>query len=163
MALIDKKKFSSLVDTAKQGVSEFVKSADIIASKEVAKTSESEDQIQTIDQLQESLVSFEGEMSPAMVQVLKSQIQVLGTISSPTMTGMMIDNLVLGLKQSLKEAEPSTISPIRESYTRLIQVRDKVPVPGWKDNLPHIRLQIQLLRPEEYLPAYIRPQPSTVS
>ena len=121
MALIDKKKFSSLVDTAKQGVSEFVKSADIIASKEVAKTSESEDQIQTIDQLQESLVSFEGEMSPAMVQVLKSQIQVLGTISSPTMTGMMIDNLVLGLKQSLKEAEPSTISPIRESYTRLIQ------------------------------------------
>ena len=121
MALIDKKKFGSLVDSAKQGVSGLVKSTEKKTSKEVVKTSEPEDQIQTIDQLQDSLVSLEGEMSPAMLQVLKSQIQVLGTISSPTMTGMMIDNLVLGLKQSLEEAEPSTISAIRESYTRLIQ------------------------------------------
>ena len=93
-----KKKFGTLVDTAKQGVSGHVKSTDKKSSKETVKTSEPTDQIQTIDQLQDSLVSLEIEMSPAMLQVLKSQIQVLGTISSPTMTGMMIDNLVLGLK-----------------------------------------------------------------
>lgn len=121
MALIDKKMFGALVDTAKQGISGLVNSADKSSEKEVIKTPEDENQIQTIDQLQDSLVSLEGEMSPAMLRVLKSQMQVLGTISSPTMTGMMIDNLVLGLKQSLEEAGPSAVDTIRDSYTRLIQ------------------------------------------
>lgn len=120
MAFIDKMKLSALVDSAKQGVSELVNSVDKITSKEVNKAPE-EEQIQTIDQLQDSLAPLEGEMSPAMLQVLKSQMQVLGTISSPTMTGMMIDNLVLGLKQSLEETDPSIIRVIKDSYIRLIQ------------------------------------------
>lgn len=120
MNLLDKKKLGALVDTAKQGVSGLVSSVDKITSKEVTKAPV-EEQIQTIEQLQDSLAPLEGEMSPAMLQVLKSQMQVLGTISSPTMTGMMIDNLVLGLKQSLEQTNPSTIRVIKESYTRLIQ------------------------------------------
>lgn len=121
MALIEKSKIGALVDSAKKGVNGIVKSGNHTSTKEVVKAPDAEEQIETIDQLQDSLVTLEGEMSPAMLQVLKSQIQVLGTISSPTMTGMMIDNLVLGLKQSMDEAESTTIPAIRDSYIRLIQ------------------------------------------
>lgn len=120
MALLEKSKISSLVDSAKKGVNGIVKSTNLALAKEAVKTPDAKEQIETIDQLQDSLVTLEGEMSPAMLQVLKSQIQVLGTISSPTMTGMMIDNLVLGLKQSMDTAEPTTIPAIRDSYIRLI-------------------------------------------
>ena len=121
MAHIEKSKVGALVDSAKKGVNGIVKSANHVLAKEVVKAPDADDRIETIDQLQDSLVTLEGEMSPAMLQVLKSQIQVLGTISSPTMTGMMIDNLVLGLKQSMDEAESTTIPAIRDSYIRLIQ------------------------------------------
>ena len=121
MALIEKTKIGALVDSAKKGVNDIVKSANYTLTKEVVKAPDADERIETIDQLQDSLVTLEGEMSPAMLQVLKSQIQVLGTISSPTMTGMMIDNLVLGLKQSMNEAEPTTVPEIRDSYIRLIQ------------------------------------------
>lgn len=121
MPLIDKKSLGSVLSNATKGIDTIIKKAEQVATKAEAKTSESEDVIETVDQLQNSLVSIEAEMSPAMLQVLKSQIQVLGTISSPTMTGMMIDNLVLGLKQSMDEAEPTTIPVIRDSYIRLIQ------------------------------------------
>ena len=121
MALIDKSKLGALVSSAKQGVNVIVKSGKKASAKEVAKTPDADKQIETVDQLQDSLISLEGEMAPAMLQVLKSQIQVLGTISSPTMTGMMIDNLVLGLKQSIDEAKPTTVPAIRDSYIRLIQ------------------------------------------
>ena len=110
-----------MLSNATKGIDTIIKKAEQFATKAEAKTSVSEDIIDTVDQLQNSLVSIEAEMSPAMLQVLKSQIQVLGTISSPTMTGMMIDNLVLGLKQSMDEAEPKTIPAIRDSYIRLIQ------------------------------------------
>lgn len=121
MPLIDNNKLGSVLSNATKGIDTIIKKAEQFATKAEAKTSVSEDIIDTVDQLQNSLVSIEAEMSPAMLQVLKSQIQVLGTISSPTMTGMMIDNLVLGLKQSMDEAEPKTIPAIRDSYIRLIQ------------------------------------------
>lgn len=121
MQRIDKKSLGSVLSNATKGIDIILKKAEQVATKAEAKTSGSEDVIETVDQLQNSLVSIEAEMSPAMLQVLKSQIQVLGTISSPTMTGMMIDNLVLSLKQSMDEAEPTTIPVIRDSYIRLIQ------------------------------------------
>lgn len=117
MPLIDKSKIGTFVDVAKKGVSNLLKTEESASAKGAA----SEQRIETIDQLQESLVPLEGEISPAMLQVIKSQLQVLGTISSPTMTGMMIDNLVAGLKQSLENTDPSSVSTIRESYARLIQ------------------------------------------
>lgn len=121
MQRIDKKSLGSVLSNATKGIDIILKKAEQVATKAEAKTSGSEDVIETVDQLQNSLVSIEAEMSPAMLQVLKSQIQVLGTIGSPTMTGMMIDNLVLSLKQSMDEAEPTTIPVIRDSYIRLIQ------------------------------------------
>lgn len=131
MALIDKAKFGSILDTAKQvgalvdsaklGINSLSQTENPSQGQAIIAPKETNESIETIDQLQDCISSLNEELSPAMVQVLKSQIQVLGTISSPTMTGMMIDNLVLGLQQSLDTANDNQYQGIRESYIRLIQ------------------------------------------
>ena len=117
MALFDKIK-DSIVDGAKEALDGLSKKEE---TKETTVAVKEEHQIETLEELQEALAPFESEMSPAMLQVLRSQMQVLGTISSPTMTGMMIDNLVQGLEISLKGGDETVAPSIRESYIRLIQ------------------------------------------
>ena len=110
MALFDKIKIDSIVDGAKNALDGLSKKEE---TKETTVAVKEERQIETLEELQEALAPFESEMSPAMLQVLKSQMQVLGTISSPTMTGMMIDNLVQGLEISLKGSDETVAPSIR--------------------------------------------------
>lgn len=60
-------------------------------------------------------------MSPAMQQVVSSQLQVLDFVSSPTLSGMMIDNVVFGLQKATENVEKKEAVDIRESFIRIIQ------------------------------------------
>ena len=118
--LINIAKLGALVESAKSGIVQLAAKSNEETPKIPVEHHE-EEKIETVEQLENSIMSLSGEMSPAMFQVLKSQLQVLNTISSPTMTGMMIDNLVQGLCFSMKDADSNSIPSIRESYIRLIQ------------------------------------------
>ena len=116
MALID---FNKLQKTVK-GVSESIGSA--TKDTPVDKPQETLPQvINTPDEFYDALIDIRGEMSPSLLQVIKSQLQVLGVVNSSTMTGMMIDNLVQGLKLSLESADPAMTASIKQSYIQMIQ------------------------------------------
>ena len=60
-------------------------------------------------------------MSPAVQQVISSQLQVLDSVSSPTLSGMMLDNVVFGLQKAIENSEKKESIEIRESFIRIIQ------------------------------------------
>lgn len=60
-------------------------------------------------------------MSPAVQQVISSQLQVLDSVSSPTLSGMMLDNVVFGLQKATENSEKNESIEIRESFIRIIQ------------------------------------------
>ena len=60
-------------------------------------------------------------MTPAMQQVIASQLQVLNVVSSPTLGGMMLDNVIYGLQKATEGCSDQEIGNIRESFIRIIQ------------------------------------------
>ena len=60
-------------------------------------------------------------MTPAMQQVVSSQLQVLNVVSSPTLSGMMLDNVILGLQKATEECSGKEAKLIQESFIRIIQ------------------------------------------
>ena len=60
-------------------------------------------------------------MSPAVQQVISSQLQVLDSVSSPTLSGMMLDNVVFGLQKAIENSEKKESIEIRDSFIRIIQ------------------------------------------
>lgn len=58
---------------------------------------------------------------PSLTQVIKTQLSILKTVQSPTMTGMMIDNIVLCLDKSLKSAGEEEKEKLREIFAQMIQ------------------------------------------
>lgn len=60
--------------------------------------------------------------TPALLQVLQSQMQVLKYVESPSMTGMVLDNMLLCLNKALKlTSDPVQCENIRESFASMIQ------------------------------------------
>lgn len=60
-------------------------------------------------------------MTPAMQQVVSSQLQVLNVVSSPTLSGMMLDNVIFGLQKAIEDCSGEEAKLIQESYIRIIQ------------------------------------------
>ena len=60
-------------------------------------------------------------MTPAMQQVVFSQLQVLKVVSSPTLSGMMLDNVILGLQKATEDCSGKEAKLIQESFIRIIQ------------------------------------------
>ena len=80
------------------------------------------------DSLEEALTDISAEfteisdnMSPALQQVIASQLQVLKVVSSPTLSGMMLDNVILGLQKATEDCSGKEAKLIQESFIRIIQ------------------------------------------
>ena len=80
------------------------------------------------DSLEEALTDISAEfteisenMTPAMQQVIASQLQVLNVVSSPTLSGMMLDNVIYGLQKAVEGCSDQEIGNIRDSFIRIIQ------------------------------------------
>ena len=60
--------------------------------------------------------------TPAILQVLQTQLQVLKYVESPSMVGMMFDNMILCLNKSLKLTSDSIQKEnIREAFASMMQ------------------------------------------
>lgn len=78
--------------------------------------------ITSIGGLESFVSSLESGASPAVMLALKSQMQVLQYVQSPTMTMMAIDNVLTCLYKSLQSAgSDKEKEALRDSYSSLIQ------------------------------------------
>ena len=60
--------------------------------------------------------------TPALMQVLQTQMQIIKYVESPSMTGMVFDNMVLCLNKALKlTSDPIQLENIRESFALMMQ------------------------------------------
>ena len=88
----------------------------------VEKTESSTDVIDSLDGLSGYLRTLQPDASPAVMMALQSQLQVLQYIQSPTMTLMVVDNVMVMLHKALKSAESDEQKEVlRESFASLLQ------------------------------------------
>ena len=89
---------------------------------EPEKEENAEPALDSVEGISSWLETVKCKADPALVQVVQSQIQVLGLVDSPTMSGMMIDNLVQCLDSSLKQSSSEEQKAgIRDAFIRTIQ------------------------------------------
>ena len=78
--------------------------------------------ISTIDGMKTWLTNLGQDTTPALMQTLQMQLQVLKQVQSPSMTGMALDNMILCLSKAIKTANNAEeLSNIRESFASMIQ------------------------------------------
>ena len=78
--------------------------------------------IDSIDSLNGYLQQLQPEASPSVVMALQSQLQVLKYVQSPTMTLMVVDNIMVCLHKALKLAENDSVKELlKETFTTLLQ------------------------------------------
>ena len=78
--------------------------------------------IDSVDTLNGYLNSLQSGVSPAVMMALQSQMQVLKYVQSPTMTLVVVDNLMHCLYSALKAAEnKQQKETLRESFASLLQ------------------------------------------
>ena len=78
--------------------------------------------ISTIDGMKQWLNNLGKDTTPALMQTLQMQLQVLKHVQSPSMTGMALDNMILCLDKAVKSASSEVeLSNIRESFASMIQ------------------------------------------
>lgn len=88
----------------------------------VEKTESSTDVIDSLDGLSNYLYALQPDASPAVTMALQSQLQVLQYVQSPTMTLMVVDNVMVMLHKALKSAESNEQrEALRESFASLLQ------------------------------------------
>ena len=86
------------------------------------KTESSTDVIDSLDGLSNYLHALQPDASPAVTMALQSQLQVLQYVQSPTMTLMVVDNVMVMLHKALKSAESDEQrEALRESFASLLQ------------------------------------------
>ena len=95
--------------------------------------------LDSVEGISSWLETVKGKADPALVQVVQSQIQVLGLVDSPTMSGMMIDNLVQCLESSLKKSfSEEQKAGIRDAFIRTIQNVEKEKLKQLKEQQKNI-------------------------
>ena len=83
-----------------------------------------EEKVEAVDSVEvmtSYLESIKATASPAVVQVLQMQISVLGTVESPSLVGMTMDNMTDGLKEALEKCDEAQKPEIQRSFARMIQ------------------------------------------
>ena len=122
--MADKKKISinGLTDTL-QAVSEAAASVVVPKSKKtvVVETTEESNVIDSVNAASQWLGTIRESASPAMMQVISTQMQMLDVIASPAMTGMFLDNMVSCLDKALVASPVEQQGQIRELYSQMIQ------------------------------------------
>ena len=93
-----------------------------IQSHSPADSGSDESVIDSIDSLNGYLQQLQPEASPSVVMALQSQLQVLKYVQSPTMTLMVVDNIMVCLHKALKLAENDSVKELlKETFTTLLQ------------------------------------------
>lgn len=78
--------------------------------------------ISTIDGMKTWLTNLGQDTTPALMQTLQMQLQVLKHVQSPSMTGMALDNMILYLSKAVNTAtNDSELANIREAFASMIQ------------------------------------------
>ena len=78
--------------------------------------------ISTIDGMKTWLTNLGQDTTPALMQTLQMQLQVLKHVQSPSMTGMALDNMILCLSKAVNTAQNDTeLANIREAFAFMIQ------------------------------------------
>ena len=125
MAKISKitKGLTGLMNTVSSisGIAENVK--DIVSESESAEEKvEATAVIETIDQMEQWITSLQTEASKPAAMVLQQQMNVLKYVESPTMSGMMVDNIIVCLYKALEVAENEEHKVVlRDSVAALLQ------------------------------------------
>ena len=78
--------------------------------------------ISSIDGMKSWLNNLGQDTTPALMQTLQMQLQVLKQVQSPSMTGMALDNMILCLSKAVNTAQNDTeLANIREAFASMIQ------------------------------------------
>lgn len=78
--------------------------------------------IETVDQMEQWITSLQTEASKPAAMVLQQQMNVLKYVESPSMSGMMVDNIIVCLYKALEVAENEEHKVIlRDSVAALLQ------------------------------------------
>ena len=78
--------------------------------------------ISSIDGMKTWLSNLGQDTTPALMQTLQMQLQVLKQVQSPSMTGMALDNMILCLSKAVNTAQNDTeLVNIREAFASMIQ------------------------------------------
>lgn len=78
--------------------------------------------VTTTEGMKKWLQDLGKDTTPALMQVLQTQMQVIKYVESPSMTGMLFDNMILCLNQALKlTSDPVQLENIRESFALMMQ------------------------------------------
>ena len=78
--------------------------------------------ISSIDGMKTWLSNLGQDTTPALMQTLQMQLQVLKQVQSPSMTGMALDNMILCLSKAVNTAQNDTeLANIREAFASMIQ------------------------------------------
>lgn len=78
--------------------------------------------ISSIDGMKTWLSNLGQDTTPALMQTLQMQLQVLKQVQSPSMTGMALDNMILCLSKAINTAQNDTeLANIREAFASMIQ------------------------------------------
>ena len=78
--------------------------------------------LSTIDGMKTWLTNLGQDTTPALMQTLQMQLQVLKHVQSPSMTGMALDNMILCLSKAVNTAQNDTeLANIREAFAFMIQ------------------------------------------
>ena len=77
--------------------------------------------ISTIDGMKTWLTNLGQDTTPALMQTLQMQLQVLKHVQSPSMTGMVLDNMILCLSKAVNTVQNDTeLANIREAFAYMI-------------------------------------------
>ncbi|MDO5341127.1 MAG: hypothetical protein Q4F69_01580 [Bacteroidia bacterium] len=78
--------------------------------------------VSSIDGMKKWLSNLGKDATPAIMETLQSQLKVLNTIQSPTMTGMAVDNMIFCLDKAIKQAETDIEKTnIRDAFASMLQ------------------------------------------
>ena len=131
----------SVMDTAKEAAEQAAKrsaeravekAAKLAEKQELQRQKEAEESgyyikdgklvVSTMDGMKTWLTNLGQDTTPALMQTLQSQLQVLKYVQSPAMTGMALDNMILCLDKALKvSTNPTEQANIREAFASMIQ------------------------------------------
>lgn len=132
---------NAVVETAKDVAEQAAKKADERAAEKAAKLAAAEEQqrqteevdsgyyihdgkliVSTMEGMKTWLTELGKDTTPALMQTLQTQLQVLKYAQSPSLTGMALDNMILCLDKAIRTSTNSTEQAnIKEAFASMIQ------------------------------------------
>ena len=131
----------SVVDTAKEAADQAAKRSAELAAEKAAKLAEKQELqrqreaeesgyfirdgkllVSTMEGMKTWLTELGKDTTPALMQTLQSQLQMLKYVQSPSMTGMALDNMILCLDKAAKtSSSPHELANIKEAFASMLQ------------------------------------------